>query len=165
MTLTASTMVSSVLALLLAGSMTGIYAAFSMSVLPAFDRVPAASAIGAMRGINKKIQNPVFFIAFFGTPVAAALAGALFLRLGQDMSGLLFLVAAGCYLLGSLLPTVLVNVPLNQRLDAAEVPSEPEAAARLWRDYSRRWTAWNTARAMGAGASLLLLGIGLLLAD
>lgn len=151
------------LALLLTGLMAGIFAAFSVSVVPGLDRVDSGRAVAAMRSINRVIQNPVFFVMFFGAPVAAVASGALLFPLGQVGAAWLFLAAAGAYLLGAFLPTIVVNVPLNNALDAA---GQPDAAdlpddTRTWRDYSPRWTRWNTARAVFSSLSLLLVGLGL----
>src|SRR5699024_12773503 len=40
--------------------------------------------------------------------------------------------------------TVAANVPLNRRLDAG--------GAAFWPAYARRWTRWNTTRALAAAA-------------
>jgi uncharacterized membrane protein len=70
----------------------------------------------------------------------------------------LFFAAAAVYVLGALLPTIAVNVPMNDALDAARIPSDPDAAARLWSDYSSRWTRWNHVRTVFGSLSLLLAG-------
>ena len=149
---------------LLAGATAGVYLAFSISVMPALDAAPPASAIASMQAINRRIQNPVFFAAFFGVPVAAGLSGALFLSLDRAMAGGAMLAAAAVYLLGSLLPTIAVNVPLNNRLDKVDAQGKGEAdtaTGALWQEYSRRWTLWNTLRAIATFLSLLLAALGL----
>jgi uncharacterized membrane protein len=63
---------------------------------------------------------------------------------------------AGCalYLLGCLLVTVAFNVPLNNRLAAADPDSS--AAEALWAHYLSRWTLWNHVR---TAASLAAAGL------
>jgi uncharacterized membrane protein len=146
---------------LLAGAMTGLYFAFSASVMPALDALPPKTAIAAMRAINRKIQNSVFFVAFFGAPVAAVVSGALLFALEREIPGAAMLGAAAVYLLGSLLPTVFVNVPLNLRLERGGEPAEDAGAAAIWRDFSRPWTRWNTLRGIFTAASLLLAALAL----
>lgn len=154
--------VAAALALLMTGTMTGILGAFSVSVMPALDRIPAEQAVAAMRSINRVILNPVFLLMFIGAPVAAAAAGLLGFPLGQGAAAWLFLAAAAVYLLGVIMPTAVVNVPLNNRLDAGEAQPSGEEAARMWAAHSPRWTRWNTGRTLLGAVSLLLIGLGLL---
>ena len=157
------TAISATLTLLVTGLMAGVFFAFSVSVMLGLDAIEPGRAVAAMQSINDKIQNPVFLLAFAGVPVAAGATGGLLLALGHRGAGVTFLLAAGVYLLGAFLPTIVVNVPMNDTLAAAGTPDDAEHAARLWADYSPRWTAWNSARAVFSTLSLLLAGLGLYL--
>ena len=152
---------SATVTLALSGAMAGLFFAFSVSVMPGLDGIAADQAIRAMRSINRKILNPVFFVAFVGAPVAAAVTGGLLLWLDQTAAAVVSFLAAAAYVLGAFVPTVVVNVPLNEALDAAEVPTDPHDAARRWTDYSGRWTRWNTLRAAFSTVSLLLVGLAI----
>ncbi len=55
------------------GLMAGLFFAFSVSVMRALARLPAAEGIVAMQAINVAILNPVFLMAFFGTAAACVL--------------------------------------------------------------------------------------------
>ena len=68
-----------------------------------------------------------------------------------------FLAAAAVYGLGGLLPTLLINVPMNEALAAADPTRD---AAATWGAYSPRWQVWNAARTVASGAALLLAGWG-----
>jgi uncharacterized membrane protein len=149
--------------LALTGAMAGLFFAFSVSVMPGLDAIAAEHAIRAMQSINRKIQNPVFLTAFVFAPVAAALTGGLLLGDGQTAAAVVCFLAAAAYALGAFAPTVVVNVPLNESLDAAEVPTNPGDVARLWSDYSLRWTRWNHLRTLFSTLSLLLVGLALFL--
>lgn len=74
---------------------------------------------------------------------------------------MLFLAAAACYVLGALIPSFAVNIPMNEALDRATVPSALEEAAHVWSDYSSRWTMWNHVRTASSTVSLFLVGAGL----
>jgi uncharacterized membrane protein len=52
-------------------------------------------------------------------------------------------------------------VPMNEALNALTVPADPNEAARLWSDYSPRWTGWNTVRTAFSSISLLFVGLAL----
>ena len=55
--------------------------------------------------------------------------------------------------------TVLVHVPMNNRLDAADQASAE--GGRIWSDYLPRWTVWNHVRAMACTAAAAALAVGL----
>ncbi|MFD0852753.1 DUF1772 domain-containing protein, partial [Actinomadura adrarensis] len=154
-------MVVAAVSLLMAAGMAGIFFAFSNSVMPGLNAARPTSAIETMQTINDKIQNPLFLLTFVGVPVAAAVAGGLLLASGERSAALLFFAAAAVYVLGSFLPTAVVNVPLNNTLDGTAIPSDLEEAGRIWTDYSSRWTPWNHLRAVASGVSVLLIGAGL----
>jgi uncharacterized membrane protein len=63
------------------------------------------------------------------------------------------------YLVGSLLVTIVFNVPKNEAL-ASATPAAPDAA-RLWASYLASWTAWNHLRAAAALAAAASLTIAL----
>lgn len=150
--------VSAAITLLLAGTMAGFFFAYSSSVMLGLDAAGPAHAIPAMQAINLTVRNPVFFVAFFGTPVAALVSAVVFLIARRPMAAALFLIAGSVYFLGALLPTALVNVPMNEALATATVPSNPQAALKLWSDFSVPWTWWNTLRTAFSALSLLLVG-------
>lgn len=151
------------LTLALTGVVTGVFFAYSNSVLPGLTGTDPQTAIRGMVSMNQKILNPAFLLTFVGPPVVAVLTAVLLLVLGQRPAGVLFLVAAAAYALGAFGPTMVVNVPMNESLAATGVPADPAEAARLWVDYASRWTAWNNLRAVASLVSLLLTGTGLLL--
>ena len=52
--------------------------------------------------------------------------------------------------------TIVINVPMNVQLDAADAGTVEGVA--FWGRYLRRWTAWNTLRTiLGTAASALLV--------
>jgi uncharacterized membrane protein len=152
---------SVVVTLVLAGWMAGVFYTFSNSVMPGLDAINPDHAIRAMQSINRKILNPVFLTTFVGTPIAAVVTGVLLLVLEETPAATLSFLAAAAYALGAFAPTAIVNVPMNQALDAAEVPSDVREAAKLWSSYSLRWTRWNTLRAAGSSLSLMLAGLAI----
>ncbi|MCF3641218.1 DUF1772 domain-containing protein [Rhizobium sp. TRM95111] len=136
-----------------AGLNAGLFFIFSVCIMAAFARLPAADGIAAMNAINVVIQNPLFFLAFFGTALAALVLVAVgFLQGGPAAMPL---IAAGLvFLVGVIGVTVAVNVPLNDAL-AAAAPGSADAAA-LWQRYLSVWTLWNHVRTV---ASILSLGL------
>src|SRR5215217_837344 len=152
------TTISAAITLAMIGVMAGIFFTFSNSVMRGLDAIDAAHAVRAMQSVNRKILNPVFLATFTLPPILAAATGGLLLWLGQTWAAVIFFLAAVTYVAGAIVPTAAVNVPLNNALDAATVPADASEAARLWSDYSTRWTRWNTLRAGISTISLLLVG-------
>jgi uncharacterized membrane protein len=155
------TTISATATLATIGLMAGVFYAFSVSVMRGLDAIDACQAIRAMQSINRKILNPLFLATFTLAPVFAAVTGGLLLWLGETWAAVIFFLAAATYVLGAIVPTATVNVPLNNALDAATVSDDANEAARLWSDYSTRWTQWNTLRAAICTVSLLLAGLAL----
>lgn len=155
--------VAATLSIIMAAGMAGAYFAFSTGVMPGLNAARPASAIDAMQGMNQKIQNPLFVAMFLLVPVLAAAAGVLLLTLDQKSAAILFLVAAALYFAGALVPSFAVNIPMNNHLDGVTIPADAAEAAKVWSDYSGRWTAWNTVRAVFSWASLLAMSLGVYL--
>jgi uncharacterized membrane protein len=161
MMLSVLTAISAGVTLASIGLMAGVFFAFSVSVMRGLDAIEPGCAIRAMQSINRKILNPVFLLAFMLAPVVGAVTGVLLLLLDETWAAAIMFLAATIYLLGSIVATGGVNVPLNNALDAATVPADPAEAARLWSDYSTRWTRWNTLRALACAVGLLFAGLAL----
>ncbi len=112
-----------------------------------------------MQSINVAIINPVFLSVFLGTAVGSALVIIASLLRWRYPGSICLLVGGALYLVGSLLVTVVFNVPKNEAL-ASVTPADPRGAS-LWADYLSAWTAWNHVRTFGAIAGAALLTIGL----
>ena len=52
-----------------------------------------------------------------------------------------------------------VNVPMNDRLDAAD-PATAEGQA-VWADFLPRWTRWNNVRSLLGAVAATLLAVSL----
>lgn len=96
-----------------------------------------------MQSINVAVLNPLFPGTFFGTAilcVALAIA-ALVSRFG---AGAGYLLAGSLnYFVGSILVTMICNVPLNNKL--ASVKPDSTEGKTVWTHLSV-WTAWNHVR-------------------
>jgi uncharacterized membrane protein len=140
------------------GLMAGLFFAFSTSVMPGLRRLPPVEGAAAMQQMNRSILNPLFYVVFLGTALVC-----LLLAVGAPFSGRAgtawIVIGALLYLVGSIGLTMVVNVPMNNRLDAAD-PASAEGAA-IWTDYLSRWTAWNHVRSLACAAATAALTVGL----
>jgi len=133
------------------GLLAGFFYAFSICVMKALGKLPAAQGIAAMQSINVVVLNPWFLPAFLGTTVLCGLAVILSLVSWRAPAAPWSLAGGVLYVAGTFLVTMLCNVPRNTAL-AAVAPASPEAAA-LWADYFSTWTAWNHVRTVAALAA------------
>ena len=136
------------LAALGAGLISGLFFAFSSFVMTALHRLPSATGISAMQSINVAVLNPLFFAAFFGTAALCFLLALAGLIRWPESNAIYLIVGALLYLAGTILVTMVCNVPLNNKL--ARVKPESAEGASLWKQYLAAWTAWNHVRTVAA---------------
>lgn len=141
------------------GLMAGIFFAFSAFVMKAFAALPPNQGIAAMQSVNVVIQNPVFFMVFFGTTAASVFA-VVFSLLHRHDPGAGWLLAGGAlFLVGSFLVTVVFNVPMNDAL--ASVSPASHDGAGVWAGYLTHWTAWNHVRTVASLAATASFALAL----
>jgi uncharacterized membrane protein len=142
------------LAALGCGLIGGVFFAFSAFVMKALARLPPSQGIAAMQSINIAVLNPSFLGAFLGTAVICVVALIFSLLRWHERGAIYLLVGGTLYLVGTLLVTMVCNVPKNDVL-ASVAPADPGAAS-VWAGYIASWTAWNhvrTAASLAAAAS------------
>jgi uncharacterized membrane protein len=158
-TLDHSLFVVTLVAALGSGLVAGVFFAFSAFVMKALARLPASEGIAAMQSINVVVLNPWFMSAFLGTAVVC-LVVLIASPFQWQQPGTAYLLLGGVlYLLGTLLVTIVFNVPRNEAL-AAIAPTGPGSAG-LWADYVASWTAWNHVRTAAALAAAAAFSIAL----
>jgi uncharacterized membrane protein len=146
------------LATLTAALMAGLFYAYSCSVSPGLARVPDAAFLSSFQAINRAIQNPVFFAAFFGILVLTPWAA--YLQFGRPVpsSFILIVSAFAVYVIGVFGVTAFGNIPLNNALDGFNITnaSAGELAAQRAR-FEARWNYLNTVRTIASTLTALLM--------
>jgi uncharacterized membrane protein len=151
--------VLTVLGIVGTGLVAGAFFAFSTSVMPGLAVLPTPAAALAMQQANRKILNPLFLTVFTGTALLCVVLAIIALITGSG--GRLWLVlGAVLYVVGGFILTMTINVPMNNRLDAAD-PDSAEGA-QIWTEFLSRWTAWNHVRGLASTLATAALAIGLL---
>ncbi|MGQ0838533.1 anthrone oxygenase family protein [Actinokineospora sp.] len=149
------TEVTLVLATITTGLMAGLFFAYSCSVMPALRGAGDREFIDAMRRINRAIQNGVFLLAFGGALLAGGAAVVLDLL---DGAGFDPLTPTGVALyVVTVAITFGINIPLNNRLDAAGDPDRIADPAAVRRAFEARWVRWNTVRTLASTAGFACL--------
>ena len=94
-----------------------------------------------MNAINIVILNPLFLLIFMGTAlICAGLVAICFFNWERPGMGWL-MASALTYLIGTLLVTMAINVPMNDALAAGTMP---------FAKYLASWTSWNHVRTVAA---------------
>ncbi|GAW33056.1 hypothetical protein RA2_00092 [Roseovarius sp. A-2] len=140
----------------------GVLLAFSDFVMRSLRLARGVAGIEAMQVINREVYGSGFLLALLGlAPVAVALG---FYALARVEGAPMFWIVAGAalYVIGTVLVTMLGNVPMNKRLDMM-MTDAPETLI-YWQHYVRRWTMFNHLRtaASGLAAGAFVVGTTLL---
>jgi uncharacterized membrane protein len=152
------------LAAVATGLIAGVYYAFACAVMPGLARSSDRTFLETMQNIDKQIENPVFFLSFFGALLLPACALLQQRKLGNRGAMLWTAVGLGLYVAG-LLTTMGVNIPLNNDLAAAGAAASIPDPARVREHFEATWNLWNTTRAVLSTAALVCLVRALLLHD
>jgi len=137
----------------------GVFFAFSSFVMKALARLPPAEGITAMKSINIVVLTPVFMTALFGTGAACLLLAVLTPFTWHKPGGADVFWGAVFYLVGTILVTMVFNVPRNDAL--ARVDPSTADASRVWTEFVRSWTMWNHVRTIAALTAAALLTFAL----
>jgi uncharacterized membrane protein len=152
MTMGSTLLTLTFLAALGSGLIAGFFLAFSACVMAALGRISPASGISAMQSVNVVVLNPLFLGTFFGTAVLSLVLAVAALMNWSEPGAFYLLAGSLLYLIGSILVTMICNVPLNNRL--AAVKPESAEGGTVWTHYLSVWTAWNHARTAASLAAM-----------
>ena len=154
-----------IVATFLCSLVAGFLFAFAVVVMPGIKRLHDREFLRAFQVMDRVIQNnqPVFGLVWLGSVVALLASAAL--GFGQlDGTGRLLLIGAVLvYLLGVQLPTVTINIPLNNTVQALAIADMDETALdAARREFESRWNSSNSTRTVLASLVSVWLMILLL---
>lgn len=135
------------------GLIAGVFYIFACAIMPALARSDDRVFIEVMRNINDVIQNPVFFLSFFGALALTALSA--WQSRGAPHRRWVFAALVAYTLV--LLVTVAVNIPLNDDLANAGSPARIAEPAAVRDRFESTWVAWNVVRAVLSTVALVCL--------
>lgn len=151
-----------VTSVLFCGAIFGFFYAWVCSTMWGLDQADPRVAIAAMQAMNTSVRNAVFAPAFFGTPVVLFLTSAVLLLQQARAAAVWFALAGMVYLIGGLVLTMVVNVPMNEALGNMPVPDDITNAQEVWQAYSAPWQVWNLVRTVASAVALVLAVIGVI---
>lgn len=143
----------------------GLVFAFAVVVMPGIKNLKDGEFIRAFQVMDRIIQDnqPLFMLAWVGSVVALVVAAGFGIAELSGGNRLLLLVATCLYLFVVQLPTAVVNIPLNNRLQKLDVEVMSEDEHQVARaEFEPRWNRWNAIRTLFACLVSVLLMILLL---
>lgn len=152
-----------VVATFLCSLVAGFLFAFAVVVMPGIKTLSDGDFVRAFQVIDGVIQRnqPLFILVWVGSALSLLAAAGLGVTELAGAERFLLIVAACAYLFVVQLPTIRINIPLNNGLQALDVKSIDDEALRAARaEFEPRWNWWNNLRtvvACGVTASLLVL--------
>jgi len=138
----------------------GLLFIFAIVVMPGIKRLNDREFIRAFQVMDGVIQNnhPLFILVWVGS--AVALIASAIIGTGQldGVGRLLIIVAALAYIFGVQLPTIAINIPLNNKLQTLNVDAINGTAQKTARQaFEPRWNWWNAFRTTVASLASILL--------
>ncbi len=141
----------------------GFLFAFAVVAMPGIGTLDDRQFLRAFQVMDRVIQDnqPLFMLVWIGS-VAMIIAAAVFGFWQLDgMASAALAVAALAYILGVQVPTVAINIPLNNHLQTLDLDAMDESAlAEARAGFESRWNGWNRFRtgvASGVSAVLIIL--------
>lgn len=141
----------------------GLLFAFALITMPGIRKLGDREFVRAFQVMDGIIQHnhPLFILVWAGSALLLPLS--VFLGFGELSPALWITLigATGGYYIGVQIPTVTINVPLNNALQRIAVEKATEETIRhARRTFEDRWNRWNRRRAAVAAivtAALLLV--------
>jgi uncharacterized membrane protein len=144
--------ISLIAATITTGLMAGLFATFAYAVMPALKGADDRTFVDAMQRINVTIVNGWFMLSFLGALVFAGLSAVLAWR-GEGRQALPWILCGLALYLVMFIITGTVNVPLNNKLDAAGKPGHIANLKAVREQFESTWVTWNIVRGLANTAA------------
>lgn len=136
----------------------GLFYSYSCSVNWGLGRLNDAGYLSAMQSINREILNPLFYMSFMGTLFLLPISTWLQYSHPASIRFYLLLAATLVYTVGTFGVTVVGNVPLNNALDAINIPASSPEALRQHRElFEMPWNKLHSIRTVANAIALILV--------
>ena len=147
-------------AILLCSLVAGLVYTFAVVVMPGIQKLNDHDFLTAFKVMDGVIQNndPKFVLVWLGSVLSILIFGtaAAFELQGVELT--LALVATVLYLLGVQAPTVSINVPLNNELQALDLDQlSLEQLNQFRQRFEHTWLKWNSRRTIVSIVVLFIL--------
>ena len=148
------------LSALLCSLVAGLVLTFAIVVMPGIKTLGDRDFLRSFKSMDRVIQNnqPIFMLVWIGSTVVLVASTVLGIWRLEGLDQILLIVACAIYILGVQVPTVTINIPLNNQLQSLDLDAmpNPEVLATA-ENFEARWLRWNTIRTIIATLTTVLL--------
>lgn len=148
------------LATFLSALMAGFLFAFAIVVMPGIRKLGDREFLRSFRAMDRVIQNnhPLFMLMWLGSSISLIAAFVLSMSVPNELNRVLLASATFANLFLIQLPTMTINIPLNNEVQALDLEQLDEAAVgEARKEFEPRWNRWNNIRS--AVSCIILLGL------
>ena len=145
------------IATFLAALMAGFLFAFAVVVMPGIRKLTDRQYLRAFQAIDRVIQNgqPLFMIVWLGSTLALIVAAVLAIWQAGRVEQVVLVGAAVASVMLVQVPTLTINIPLNNQVQALDCDALDDAAASQARaNFETTWNRWNVIRTVVSSAIL-----------
>ncbi|GGG34813.1 hypothetical protein GCM10011414_00300 [Croceivirga lutea] len=141
------------------GLTAGICFTWGNAVTPGIGQLSDIYYLEAFQKMNRSIENPLFFMVFFGS-FLLGIAALLTNKSLEPVQYKLLMLGMAIYFVGIVLVTIFGNVPLNQVLEKTDLAaSTAEELKTLRRQFETPWNRFHLLRVLASIVSFALLTI------
>ena len=137
----------------------GFLGGFSIVVMPGIRTLTEREFIRSFQEMDRIIQNnqPIFMLVWVGSVLLLITSGLLGYSKLEGINFLLLISSIVIYLLAVQLPTIAVNIPLNNQLQNVDTNKGEEILQKARLTFEPRWNRWNIFRSCFATVTAALL--------
>ena len=148
------------LSALLCSLVAGLVFTFAIVVMPGIRCLKDADFLKSFKAMDGVIQNnqPIFMLVWIGSAVVLLASTVLGFWKLDGLDRILLFIACAIYLIGVHLPTVTINIPLNNHLQSQDIDAMSEPTLlETTKKFESRWLRWNAIRTVLAILATVLL--------
>jgi uncharacterized membrane protein len=138
----------------------GFLLAFAIVVMPGIRNLSDKEFIKTFQVIDKVIQDrqPIFMIIWIGSIITLIITFILSFQEIEGFKFTLMILSLLINLLGVHIPTMIINIPLNNRLQSFDIYTENEKSCNTAREnFELQWNRWNVIRTIFSCLTSILL--------
>ena len=127
----------------------GFLFAFAVVVMPGINKLNNREFVRAFQVMDGIIQNnhPIFMVVWIGSIIAIISAAVMGFGRQDTLGSWLLMIATLVYIFGVQLPTIIINIPLNNEVKSMNIDSMNETDLATFRDrFEVRWNRSNVIR-------------------
>ena len=150
-----------ILSTLLCSLVSGFVFAFAVVVMPGIKNLKDSEFISAFQVMDGVIQNnqPLFVFVWVGSAFTLIVSAVLGIWQLNGIQTIFLIATAVIYIVGVQLPTIRVNIPLNNKIQSFDVSANELTQQTARNDFEQRWNFWNLLRTVVSSLVSVLLMI------